>query len=83
MEPGVEENREEETGSPKMKEIYTYEAPWDTYALDWSLRRNCPFRLAASSFNQEYSNKVEIIQLNEVLAFTTRRATLALRLPKG
>lgn len=57
-------SREEDTGSPKMKEIYTYEAPWDTYALDWSSRVNRPFRLAASSFNQEYSNKVEIIQLN-------------------
>lgn len=42
------------------------EAPWDTYALDWSSRRNRPFRLAASSFNQEYSNKVELIQLNPV-----------------
>eukprot|EP00667_Euglena_gracilis_P015438 EG_transcript_16066 len=55
----------EDTGSPKMKEIYTYDAPWETYALDWSSRRNQPFRLMVASFNQEYSNKVELVQLNE------------------
>jgi len=66
MEPGaIQANREEDAQESKMKEIYTYEAPWDTYALDWSSRRDCPFRLVASSFNQEYSNKVELIQLNE------------------
>ena len=50
----------------KRKEIYTYDAQWDTYSLGWSARCTHPFRLAVGSFIQEYSNKVEIIQLNEV-----------------
>jgi WD repeat-containing protein 68 len=58
--------KEDEQGvSSKRKEIYTYEAPWDTLALSWSVRKDYPFRLATASFIQEYSNKVEVIQLNE------------------
>ena len=56
----------------KLCEIYTYEAPWDTYSLGWSVRYNHPYRLAVGSFIQEYSNKVEIIQLNEVCLFVAR-----------
>eukprot|EP00740_Mantoniella_antarctica_P025077 CAMPEP_0198686210 /NCGR_PEP_ID=MMETSP1468-20131203/14617_1 /TAXON_ID=1461545 /ORGANISM="Mantoniella sp, Strain CCMP1436" /LENGTH=209 /DNA_ID=CAMNT_0044432175 /DNA_START=321 /DNA_END=951 /DNA_ORIENTATION=+ len=54
--PGVGEKR---------AEIYTYEAPWLIYAVNWSVRADKPFRLAIGSFVEEYSNKVEIITLDE------------------
>lgn len=47
------------------KEIYTYEAPWQIYAMNWSVRQDKKFRLALGSFVEEYSNQVEIIQLEE------------------
>jgi len=52
--------------SPKSKkEIYTYEFPWLVYAMNWSVRPDQPFRIAAGSFLEEYSNKVTIVQLDE------------------
>lgn len=49
----------------KKKEIYTYEAPWLVYGMNWSVRRGgSEFRLAIGSFLEEYSNKVEIVELN-------------------
>lgn len=49
----------------KKKEIYTYEAPWLVYGMNWSVRRGGPeFRLAIGSFLEEYSNQVEIVELN-------------------
>eukprot|EP01120_Amphizonella_sp_Union-15-10_P008919 TRINITY_DN3296_c0_g2_i1.p1 TRINITY_DN3296_c0_g2~~TRINITY_DN3296_c0_g2_i1.p1 ORF type:complete len:329 (-),score=58.35 TRINITY_DN3296_c0_g2_i1:106-1092(-) len=47
------------------KEIYTYEAPWVIYGLSWSVRPTHPYRLAIGSFLESYTNKVQIIQLNE------------------
>ena len=44
-------------GEPnKRKEIYTYEAPWTTYALSWNRVRDADhqFRLAVGSFKEEY-----------------------------
>uniref|UniRef100_A0A6U2BML3 Uncharacterized protein n=1 Tax=Hemiselmis andersenii TaxID=464988 RepID=A0A6U2BML3_HEMAN len=53
-------------GEPaKKKEIYTYEAPWEIYGMSWSMRPDHRFRLAIGSFIEEYSNKVQILQLNE------------------
>lgn len=49
----------------KKKEIYTYEAPWYIYGMNWSVRLDHPYRLAVGSFLEDYTNKVEIIQLNE------------------
>lgn len=46
-------------------EIYTCEAPWLIYGMDWSTRADKKFRLAIGSFVEEYDNKVEIVQLNE------------------
>ncbi len=45
---------------PKHKEIYTYEAPWPTYALSWCRGSSDEdqFRLAVGSFKEEYSNQV-------------------------
>jgi len=45
--------------------IYTYEAPWLIYGMNWSVRRDSKFRLGVGSFIEEYRNKVEIVQLND------------------
>ena len=42
------------------KQIYTYEAPWLIYAMNWSVRDSGRFRLALGSFIEEYSNKVQV-----------------------
>ena len=47
----------------KKREIYTYEAPWAVYGLGWSERTD--FRFACGSFQEEYTNKVDIIQYVE------------------
>ncbi|CAE7532128.1 wdr68, partial [Symbiodinium microadriaticum] len=50
----------------KRKEIYTYVAPWTTYALGWSRRgTENDFRLAVGSFKEEYSNQLQVIQLQK------------------
>lgn len=49
----------------KKKEIYTYEAPWLIYAMNWSQRIDHPYRLAIGSFLEDYTNKVELVQLSE------------------
>mmetsp|Transcript_18475 Transcript_18475/g.30797 ORF Transcript_18475/g.30797 Transcript_18475/m.30797 type:complete len:332 (+) Transcript_18475:206-1201(+) len=49
----------------KKKEIYTYTAPWTTYALGWSRRGNDQnLKLAVGSFKEEYSNQIHVIQLD-------------------
>lgn len=47
----------------KKKEIYTYQAPWVLYAMNWSLRRDQKFRLAVGSFIEKYTtgNTAEIL----------------------
>lgn len=53
-------------GTPsEKKEIYTYEAPWTIYGMNWSVRPDKQFRLAIGSFMEEYTNKVQVVQLNE------------------
>ncbi|KAI8987816.1 WD40-repeat-containing domain protein [Mycotypha africana] len=51
------------------KEIYQYDAPWATYALDWctspSEKKN--FRLAIGSFIEDSSNKLQIIARTDLL----------------
>ena len=49
----------------KRKQIYTYQAPWLIYGMNWSVRPDQRFRLAVGSFQEEYSNSVRIIQLDE------------------
>jgi hypothetical protein len=46
----------------KKKEIYTHEAEWLIYGMNWSVRQqeSCKFRLALGSFQEEYTNKVEV-----------------------
>lgn len=52
----------------KKKEIYTYDAPWVVYAMNWSVRASQKFRLAIGSFIEEYTNKVGA----SYVAFPTR-----------
>lgn len=40
------------------KEIYTYQAPWPIYGMNWS-RRPGAFRLGFGSFLENYSNQVK------------------------
>lgn len=44
------------------KEIYTYEAPWQIYAMGWCQRSDPTdrYRLAVGSFTEEYNNKVQV-----------------------
>uniref|UniRef100_A0A915HXZ6 Uncharacterized protein n=1 Tax=Romanomermis culicivorax TaxID=13658 RepID=A0A915HXZ6_ROMCU len=55
----------QQSSQSKRKEIYRYEAPWTAYAMNWSQRPDKKFRLAISSFIEEYSNRVQIVQLDE------------------
>eukprot|EP00794_Sanderia_malayensis_P006355 gene6355-7083_t len=59
----------------KRKEIYKYDAPWTLYGMNWSVRPDKRFRLALGSFVEEYSNKVQIVQLNEESGDFVTRAT--------
>lgn len=49
----------------KRSEIYTYEAPWHIYAMNWSVRRDKKYRLAIASLLEQYPNRVEIVQLDD------------------
>ncbi|CAL9014918.1 unnamed protein product [Prunus brigantina] len=49
----------------KRSEIYTYEAPWHIYAMNWSVRRDKKYRLAIASLREQYPNQVEIVQLDD------------------
>lgn len=53
------------SGEHQRAEIYTYEAPWDIYAVNWSVRKDNKYRLAIASLLEQYSNRVEIVQLDE------------------
>ncbi|CAI5467749.1 unnamed protein product [Closterium sp. Yama58-4] len=54
-----------DSGPAKRAEIYTYEAPWPVYSMNWSVRPDKNFRLAVGSFIEDYRNKVEIVQLDD------------------
>ncbi|KAI9023846.1 WD40-repeat-containing domain protein [Phycomyces nitens] len=63
------------TGAPDSaptlsKEIYQYDAPWHTYALDWckSPIDRKSFRLAVGSFIEDNNNKLQIIARTDMLS---------------
>lgn len=56
--------------------IYTYEAPWLIYGMNWSVRRDSKFRLGVGSFIEEYRNKVTKLLQN--LVASSSRKTLYL-----
>ena len=45
--------------------IHKYKAPWQIYGMHWSIRPDKKFRLALGSFIEEYTNKVQIVELDE------------------
>ncbi|MBA0613176.1 hypothetical protein Godav_013669, partial [Gossypium davidsonii] len=49
----------------KRSEIYTYEAPWYIYAMNWSVRRDKKYRLAIASLLEQYPNRLQIVQLDD------------------
>eukprot|EP00250_Pteridium_aquilinum_P003193 c13513_g1_i1 orf=193-1215(-) len=51
--------------SHKRSEIYTYEASWQIYGMNWSVRKDKRFRLGIGSFLEDRNNKVDIVQLDE------------------
>lgn len=53
--------RPQESSQPPTKEIYQYDAPWSTYALDWCKTpiEQKSFRLAIGSFIEDSNNKVK------------------------
>ena len=55
------------TAEKRRKEIYTYEAPWPVYGLGGSQRpgKENEFRFAVGSFVEEYTNKVQVVQLDD------------------
>eukprot|EP00286_Rhodomonas_abbreviata_P000076 CAMPEP_0181288472 /NCGR_PEP_ID=MMETSP1101-20121128/349_1 /TAXON_ID=46948 /ORGANISM="Rhodomonas abbreviata, Strain Caron Lab Isolate" /LENGTH=338 /DNA_ID=CAMNT_0023392593 /DNA_START=131 /DNA_END=1147 /DNA_ORIENTATION=- len=51
--------------SPKKKEIYTYNAPWTTYTMGWCRSNERKYQLAVGSYIEEYSNQIQIIELQK------------------
>ena len=51
---------------PKKKEVYSYTMPWTIYGMGWSIRPDKKYRLAVGSFMESYTNKISVVQLNEM-----------------
>lgn len=47
------------------KEIYRYDAKFPVYSVDWSWRKDFPYRLAFTSLIESLSNRITLIQLDE------------------
>lgn len=62
---GGERDGEGSEEQQKRSEIYTYEAPWHIYAMNWSVRRDKKYRLAIASLLEQLPNRVEIVQLDD------------------
>ena len=60
--------------APPKKEIYTWTAPWPVYSVGVS--NQAPFTLAVGSFIEEYSNKIQVMQLDMESSDFKVRATL-------
>jgi WD repeat-containing protein 68 len=59
--PYQQQRGTQDTVQPPSKEIYQYDAPWLTYALDWCKTpiEQKSFRLAVGSFIEDSNNKVK------------------------
>eukprot|EP00727_Mastigamoeba_balamuthi_P010542 m51a1_g611 putative ddb1- and cul4-associated factor 7-like (338) ;mRNA; r:91701-93077 len=49
----------------RRREQFSYTAPWVIYSLNWSVRPDRPFRLALGSFIEDFTNKVQVVQLSK------------------
>ncbi|GJR17370.1 WD repeat-containing protein LWD1 [Tanacetum coccineum] len=70
MTPNPEQNHDasddqQQQNQQRRSEIYTYEAPWHIYAMNWSVRKDKKYRLAIASLLEQYPNRVEIVQLDD------------------
>jgi len=45
------------------EDIYTYEPKWQTFSCAWSAKS--PFRAAVASFLEQYTNQIDIVQVND------------------
>jgi hypothetical protein len=58
-----------DSSSPKREsQLYQYMAPQPIYCVDWSWRRDFPFRLAFTSFVEKTQNQITVVQLDEASA---------------
>ena len=53
------------TSESSRKEIYRYKANFPIYSVDWSWRKEFPYRLAFTSFIEGLNNRITLIQLDE------------------
>ncbi|KAL0206659.1 hypothetical protein P9112_001966 [Eukaryota sp. TZLM1-RC] len=58
------------------KEIYTYESERPVYGCSWSTSKNTPLRLAVTSFVEEYSNDIQVIQLDSKVQEFVKAASI-------
>lgn len=56
------------------KEIHTYQAEWNIYGMGISEKPDSCFRFALGSFIEDYSNKIEIVQLDIDTGTFTKKA---------
>ena len=56
------------------KEIHTYQAEWSIYGMGISEKPDACFRFALGSFIEDYSNKIEIVQLDIDTGVFTKKA---------
>nr|GEW52262.1 hypothetical protein [Tanacetum cinerariifolium] len=62
---GTSDDQQQQNQQQRRSEIYTYEAPWHIYAMNWSVRKDKKYRLAIASLLEQYPNRVEIVQLDD------------------
>ena len=58
------------------KEIHTYQAEWNIYGMGISEKPDSCFRFALGSFIEDYSNKIEIVQLDMDTGIFTKKAMI-------
>eukprot|EP00056_Hartaetosiga_gracilis_P004921 m.79575 g.79575 ORF g.79575 m.79575 type:complete len:339 (-) comp11982_c1_seq1:68-1084(-) len=46
------------------KSLFEHQCPWPTYSFGFSFNKETPFRVAVGSFVEEYSNKIQVLDLN-------------------
>ncbi|KAH7421379.1 hypothetical protein KP509_13G054400 [Ceratopteris richardii] len=59
------DHQDSNTPESRRLKIFTYEGPWQIYAMNWTVRKDKRFRLGIGSFLEDYKNKVQIVQLDE------------------
>lgn len=61
----MDEEDHADDATVKKKEIYTYRAPWIAYTMAWSRSYGRKCQMAVGSYIEEYSNQVQIIELQK------------------